>query len=1351
MKSTRRWFYLTGSLTVLVLALMGVLWAMSVAAAPPGATELTKGDVSTDLAVVGPTIDDADDRTIEVTLTNAALSKVLYVGTGPDNEDSDFDLNGDDDKDDDDIVLVTIGGTGVDDGDTFRVRLSDGDRVGSDSEYTLSDIPAEGDRDSILPIVDRNGDGSLTIADVEIVDLGDEPKEVGPKDVEVVRILDAATGLLQFEAEETLDADDVFGLRFATSPQETALVNVRGDNGDFDLLTVEDEAGLSGEYSAKFVAADKIIVNIGDGIMHEQHDVPRGLRGNVEINDERIRLTEDVAADGRFTITVNNPPIRPEESTEVGVVEVPAGDIDIDTSGVTLENPNAPISAENARLGMLDLTTTRELKVGDEIEVSYRGSDTFEIELDYAPVQTDLVAEEATENNNFVVPSNDSGLAMFDDYFAVVDQDQTTGKVKIGVIVGFGDDNEDLNKALPAHITVLGVTYGGSETVTIPNSIATSSGENVRTGDFTVELDFEIQDTDGVEGITADDITIVAGGENGEIIAGNRLEVVAATGDSREVTFGFGSNADVTTEEAEGARRMTFTVAYAHRVGLNAINALRPGDDPRPIIQVDKGSRITITSDDDRTQVDAEADPPTFDNATPGHGSATNDLKQVISIDVTDALAGVDTDTIQFLVTTNMDAAPGDITNVFGNDKGERITLTMNGDVVTASVGLDDLEDDTSLSIDDDGVTTIYWFVEATDKADNQGTSDSDGDTDGKQGFSLRVDNQAPKMTGAFVGDRWDANYNIDDDDDKGTVRGDRRLKGDQYLEPGSNSKMVRVEFDEALDGSSVDASDFEVMDGAAELEIVSASWYNANNDDDRENLDVPIVKNSVFIELEEALGAGDTPSVKLTGTVTDAAGNEVSDATIDADDVVDGIAPTAMVSLDTMTSKQKVAVTVRTDERIRTLEPTLQLYTSSTSDPDTAEAKEVGFTIPRSSRTAGQNEWTFNLSISQAGRYSVVVTVEDASRNKSSAGKQTWASSGAISFEIDDDLPRPMTGEGDDARLDTNPMPGGEASLSDQRFFIEVNWLTEDAEYTGDSQKNVSLTKAVLDAGKDNERDVLDLASTRDGRRWTIAVDNIDLGKHTLTFNGEDSLGNTLDDDEVLDFTVAARPVFNVDLSPGLNLVSLPGDPTDKGINAVFGDHGAVDLVYTRSGDLWLVAQRSAETGMFEPTGGVSDLTSVDAQHAYFVRATASVRVGVDISSRGALQVPPSIQVKGNQWNLVPVISLLPLDSIMMGSALDADTYLGADWTRGFTFDRGRWMGVVPNAEGDDATHQCHNPAVSTADRAVQGYETGTCGTEDPNNIGQYYTEDAGGKADVVEIGRGYWVWFTKDSTITP
>jgi hypothetical protein len=1299
---------------VLVLALIGVLWAMSVAAAPPGATELTKGDLSTDIGVVSPTIDDAEDRTIEVTLDNADLNIIDFVGTGPDGQESDFNLNTDDDMDDDDVILVAIDVT-VQEGDEFRIRLSDERDFSPDANYSLPNIGDSGDvlpdSGDVLPIVDRNGDGRVRLADIEIVDDEDGGTTIGPDEVTLIEILDAGTGSLRFEATEDLSSTDSFGLRFATSPQETALVSVRGDGGSFDLLGVEDAEGASGEYIATFVADEEVIIDMTGGIVHEQHNVPAGLRGNVEINDERIRLTEDYDAGETFTVTVNNPPIRPEDGP---IGEVPELDIDIDTSGVTLVGDS--VSAEDAISGTLRLRSGRDLDVGDEIEVSYRGSDSFEITLEHAPVQSGLT---------FVVPSDTSDAASFNSYFAIVKggAEPSNGKVTIGVIVGEGDDDEDLDEPLPGHITVLGVSYDGSELVTVTEAV--DSGDN-----FEVTLDSEPQDANDDGDIDRGDI----------VIMGANVSVVSIDGD--EVEFRAGGN--LTAEQ-------TFEVAYALRVAQNPRNALLPEEGDRPIIQVGNGSRITITSDDDRTTVDAEADAPTFDNVSPAHGSATDDLEQVISIDITDALAGVDEDSIRFLV-SDTEAEPTDTRSTFGNDRGEDITITKDGDVVTASVAMDDLEDATGLSIDDDGETTVYWFVQASDEAGNMGTTDADTDDDApdNQGFSLRVDNKDPVMMDAFTGEHWDANADVDDDDDKGSIKGDRRLKVGEYLPSGSNAKMIRVEFNEALDGASVDASDFSVTDGSgAELAIAAVRWFDKANDDEQD--DAPVVRNSVFIELEESLGGGDTPSVELAGTVTDAAGNSISNVTIDSDDVTDGIAPTATVTMDTTLSKEKVVVTVRTDENIRTLEPNLELFISTTDDPDTAVAEDANVSIPRGSRTAGENEWTYNLSVASPNTYSVVVSAEDTSRNRSTTGKEDWTDSGSISFEIDDNLPSPRTDD-DDEKLTTVPEDGEmEATLS-APFFIEINWGSEDEEYTGDSHEDVTLTKAVLDAGEDNERDVIGLASTRDGQRWTVAVDDIGLGEHTLTFNGEDSLGNTLEDDEELTFTVVARPVFELGLAPGLNLVSIPGDPTNKDINAVFGDHPAVDLVYTRDGDLWLVAQRDAESGMFEATGGISDLTSIDAQHAYFVRATASVDVGVDISSRGALQVPPSIAVKGNQWNLVPVISLLPLEKIPMGSALDADTYLGTEnWTRGFTFDRGRWMGVVPNAEGDDATHQCHNPAVSTADRAVQGYETGTCGTEDPNNIGQYYTEDAGGKADVVEIGRGYWVWFTKDGTITP
>ena len=156
-----------------------------------------------------------------------------------------------------------------------------------------------------------------------------------------------------------------------------------------------------------------------------------------------------------------------------------------------------------------------------------------------------------------------------------------------------------------------------------------------------------------------------------------------------------------------------------------------------------------------------------------------------------------------------------------------------------------------------------------------------------------------------------------------------------------------------------------------------------------------------------------------------------------------------------------------------------------------------------------------------------------------------------------------------------------------------------------------------------------------------------------------------------------------------------------------------------------------------------MSDLTSIDAQHAYFVRASESVTVGVDISSQDALRPSPAIRVKGNQWNLVPVLSLLPLDKITMGSALDADSYLGSEtWSRALGYDRGWWTGMVVNGE---EVHQCYNPEQKPKTE-------GDCGAQDPVNDGEYFTEDKRGQTDdVVEIGRGYWVWFTKDSTITP
>ena len=158
-----------------------------------------------------------------------------------------------------------------------------------------------------------------------------------------------------------------------------------------------------------------------------------------------------------------------------------------------------------------------------------------------------------------------------------------------------------------------------------------------------------------------------------------------------------------------------------------------------------------------------------------------------------------------------------------------------------------------------------------------------------------------------------------------------------------------------------------------------------------------------MFLVLSASLDAGAVVTVQVAGTVSDAAGNTIT--TSDATDADDGIAPTATVSVDTTLSTGEVVITVTTNEVIRTLEPELNLFVS-TSDDDTADsfnARTIGVNIPRAVRTPGENIWTFTLNIATSNTYSVVVAAEDAHRNRGGTGVENRVGAdGPITFEVD-------------------------------------------------------------------------------------------------------------------------------------------------------------------------------------------------------------------------------------------------------------------------------------------------------------------------------------------------------------
>ena len=454
-----------------------------------------------------------------------------------------------------------------------------------------------------------------------------------------------------------------------------------------------------------------------------------------------------------------------------------------------------------------------------------------------------------------------------------------------------------------------------------------------------------------------------------------------------------------------------------------------------------------------------------------------------------------------------------------------------------------------------------------------------------------------------------------------------------------------------------------------------------------------------------------------------------------------DTVAPTITVSLDTSLSTENVVVTVVTDEEIRTLEPELSLFVSTSDDPDnvgTINARLLGVNIPRASKTPGENKWTFTLSIALANKYSVVVAAEDADRNRGIAGVEAWPGNpNAITFEIDNALPGEAGERPAEGNFDTEADP----------FFIEIVWLSEDGEYTGDSHDSVDLAKAVLDEGTDDERDLIaeGVASTRGGRRWTLSVSDIGLGAHTLTYNGADDAGNVLAADAVLSFTVVEGPKFELALTPGMNLVSLPLDPEDTDINAVLGDNLFLDLVFTKGKKRWLVAIIDPTTGLL--TGS---LTTIDGRHAYWMRAAATVTLRMDIPPLGAPELPPRIKVEKNRWSFVSVMSLRDIETIPQGSTWDADEVFGSNWTIAWTYDRGQWQAVLPSGFAGDRI--CENPDQGGNGVLDGGLDEGPCGHEDPFFPGEFFTVDLlQGGSDGVHTGRGYLVWFVKRDFLVP
>ena len=234
------------------------------------------------------------------------------------------------------------------------------------------------------------------------------------------------------------------------------------------------------------------------------------------------------------------------------------------------------------------------------------------------------------------------------------------------------------------------------------------------------------------------------------------------------------------------------------------------------------------------------------------------------------------------------------------------------------------------------------------------------------------------------------------------------------------------------------------------------------------------------------------------------------------------------------------------------------------------------------------------------------------------------------------------------------------------------ANCMNENSEYAEDNFDDVVVTSFVLDGV-----DITDSVKTTDNQSFLVSLESISIGDHTAEVQAVDQAGNVFEDTLEIDFEVNDRDPFEKRLSPGWNLVSLPGEPADSSIAAVFGPGVEVRTVYSYDPVIpggWQVAVRETLDSDWQ-----GDLTEINGQHGYWVLSDAIQDWEVSIprlaggaAGTGTPIQPPVIPLYAG-WNLIPVTDISGNGE--GGQTINADVYLqslddGVDLARVLGFD---------------------------------------------------------------------------------
>ena len=745
-----------------------------------------------------------------------------------------------------------------------------------------------------------------------------------------------------------------------------------------------------------------------------------------------------------------------------------------------------------------------------------------------------------------------------------------------------------------------------------------------------------------------------------------------------------------------------------------------------PTIPVNKeGDTILVTYEDASPKsthsapLPLDVNGPTLAQFSPASGSAGRENEPIVAFRAIDVESGlVDSDdaldsiyVVAGLYDLETEKAADSV--VFERDD-LRLAETTYGYTVSVTIheGREDKHELNNLLLVNDSQYEIRWWAVSTDNAGNISISDSDNETkcaaqnfnlDGFKFLDPRTESQAADLIAVLEDSlRYEAGcdpHAIRVDTASPSLKGAATgpwLDDDVHREgPEAIRTSIVAVFNEDLDCATVSADDFRV-DGSAPKSLTC----NGPN---------------VYLEVAE-LSSDATPNIEVPqGSVADRAGNPVAAGSVTAEDGIPAkliLTPLSSVGDGPRpVTRRAVTLTIASDEALSG-NPVVTI--NKVGDDHTLVRFSQGEAFP----SGAVNQWTLPAGLSRDGLYNVRISAVDrGGRIEASFGldetdlsADSLKDSNAILFEVDSKLNPPTF------------WPKNNSETDNPNAFIRIDFSRESREYgltelvdnespppaktriatdnpalvdiSFDTHKTVEIVSAIFDG-----KDVTDEVVTRDEVAFIFYPRNLSLGDHRLELEARDAAGNWWTDS--LNFTVIEPQPFKLPINPGLNLISLPADPQNPGIDAVFGSETEIASVitYDNATGLWLTAIRGEDGSL------IGDLDFVDSDHGYWVVSEEALTLEIMLVRRDELTVfPPAINlVEG--WNLVPVKDTARRP---FGTALKAADYFS-------------------NIEGNIA----------------HGYDSQTGSLKRLN-----FSQDSG---DEIAIGSAYWVYANEDGVIVP